>query len=152
MPNFTTSAQTVRPLFIDVAPFSNEAHHETPRQSEILYFILDVAQELDRSLFISRRTDGHLLTSANTLALCCCDEKVEFWLDRNSKQERAESGLAERNPPRSFSPSMSRLKCRHLHSEHLLCRSTVVDISCNRRTSLSSERPTRRERNKLLNC
>lgn len=55
-----------------------KAHHETPRQSEVLNFILDVAQALARSLFISRRTDRHLLTSANTLALCCCDGKVSF--------------------------------------------------------------------------
>lgn len=160
LPNFTTSAQTVFPLFIYLAPFQAKWITKKNQQSEILNFILYVAQELYQSLFISRWTNSHLLTSANTLALCCCDKKVSFGsIQIPSRNKLSLVWLRE------IPCGASHLQCRDWNADIFtltISCVTLVDSSCNRWKFLSSEKLSvvvtngnhrfTKHWNELLNC
>lgn len=108
--NKCTNGQSIVYLW---GTFPNEAHHETPQRSEILklYSVRSTVM-LCQSLFISPWTDSHFLTSANTLALCCCDEKVSF----------APIKIPSRNKPsvawqREIPCGASHLQCRDWNAD-----------------------------------
>lgn len=119
--------------------FKRSASRNSPTVWNTQLFLY-VAQELYPESFHLTVDQQPPLDLCKHISIVLLRWKSEFWLNKNSKQEQAESGLAERNPPGSFSPKMSRLKCRHLHSDYFLCRWTLVDISCNRWKFLSSEK------------